>query len=513
MINTSRHINRILMRSVMLVGWLFAALCHTVQVTPASAETTLRYGSGTALTSNWTHPYSSTSIGFLPIWSALYDPLTFVSADGALEPWLATAWQQTTPTTWTFTLRDDVVFSNGVPFDSSAVVFAVEFLTSPEGRATPVGRDLDILTGARALTPTTVELETLTPDPLLPRRLWLLRIVEPGQWRTTGPEQFGRDPVGTGPFTLAEAGAATGVLRKAPQSWRQVSFDGVDIVAIAEASSRRFALETGRVDVAMNALSPDEFEALELAGGSVSTERIPAVVSMLMNTVRDTPFRDERVRQAITLAVDRETLVAVLLGGKTVVPGQPATRGMFGYNPNITPLPYDPDKAKALLAEAGYSDGFAFDMEMPAATVLYVDAFQKVASDLRAIGVEMSIRQLPPVVFLDRIQTGAWEADAFAYPFFSPITDALYPMRYHSCLWHAPWYCDPESSAMIEQAREESNLETREALTRQIMQRAHDTAQALYMYESVSFIGLGKRVKNFRSDYGFIRYEELKLSD
>ncbi|MEQ8733952.1 MAG: ABC transporter substrate-binding protein [Rhodospirillaceae bacterium] len=503
----SRQVIQVATHVLLLLGPAFAP------VTSVLAETTLRYGSGAALTANWTHPYSSTSIAFLPIWSGLYDPLTFVSADGTLEPWLATAWQQTSPTTWTFTLRDNVEFSNGVPFNADAVVFAVDFLTSAEGRATPVGRDLEILTGARTLSPSRVELTTHTPDPLLPRRLWLLRIVEPVQWRAKGPDEFGRDPVGTGPFTLAEAGAATGVLRKAARSWRQVSFDGVDIVAISEASSRRFALETGRVDVAMNALSPDEFAALELAGGSISTEKIPAVVSMILNTVRDTPFRDERVRQAVTLAVDRETLVAVLLGGKTIVPGQPATRGMFGYDPDIQPLPYDPDKAKALLTEAGYPDGFAFDMEMPAATVLYVDAFQKVASDLRAIGVDMTVRQLPPVVFLDRIQTGAWEADAFAYPFFSPITDALYPMRYHSCLWHAPWYCDQQTTYEIELALAESDLEKREALTRQVMQRAHESAQALYMYESVSFIGLGPRVKNFRSDYGFIRYEEMQLSD
>ncbi|MEQ9444760.1 MAG: ABC transporter substrate-binding protein, partial [Rhodospirillaceae bacterium] len=445
-----RPVIRVTTHVLLLLGLACAPIAHV------SAETTLRYGSGAGLAANWTHPYSSTSIGFLPIWSALYDPLTFVSADGDLIPWLATAWQQTSPTTWTFTLRDEVLFSNGVRFDARAVVSAVDFLTSPDGRATPVGRDLETLASARVLSPLSVELTTHAPDPLLPRRLWLLRIVEPGQWREKGPEQFGRDPVGTGPFTLAEAGAATGVLRKAPASWRQVSFDGVEIVSITEASSRRFALETGRVDVAMNALSPDEFEALELAGGSVSTERIPAVVSMIFNTVRDTPFRDQRVRQAVTLAVDRETLVAILLGGKTVVPGQPATRGMFGYNPDINPLPFDPDKAKALLTEAGYEDGFAFVMEMPSATVLYVDAFQKVASDLRAIGVDMAVRQLPPVVFLDRIQTGAWEGDAFAWPFFSPITDALYPLRYHSCLWHAPWYCDQTASAEIEVALAES---------------------------------------------------------
>ena len=110
-----------------------------------------------------------------PLWSAIFDPLTLVTTDGDLLPWLATGWEQTSETTWRITLRTDVLFSNGEPFNAAAVVAAVSYLTSPAGQREPVGRELGNIESAHALEDQTVEIVTHHPDPLLPYKLSMLR--------------------------------------------------------------------------------------------------------------------------------------------------------------------------------------------------------------------------------------------------------------------------------------------------------------------------------------------------
>ncbi len=134
---------------------------------------------------------------------------------------------------------------------------------------------------------------------------------------------------------------------------------------------------TGQADVALTSVSPDEFDAVRAIGGHVFSDRIPAVVSLAFNTVKDTPFRDRRVREAVIHAVDRQSIVDILLGGETVVANQPAPRSAFGYNETLRPRLFDSNRARRLLRTAGYENGFSAVMEMPSGAVMYTDVFQK----------------------------------------------------------------------------------------------------------------------------------------
>ncbi|MBL8643955.1 MAG: ABC transporter substrate-binding protein [Rhodospirillaceae bacterium] len=458
------------------------------------------------------NPFSSTSIVDLGYWSAFYDAPTLVTTDGELLPWLAESWRPLSLTSWEFTLRDGVTFSNGERLDAAAAEAAFSYLKSERGKIEPVARDLANIARVRTVSARVFEVHTTTPDPLLPRRLSSLRLVAPQAWARLGPEAYAQTPIGTGPYTVEVVRADRVRLKAFAGSWRKAPAPSLEYVISTDPIARQSALQMGDVDVALNAVSPDEFEAVQEAGGSVFIDRIPAVVALIFNTVKDTPFRDERVRKAVVMAVDRAQIVSTLLGGHTAVADQPATRGMFGFDPQIKPIAYDPARAKALLAEAGYPRGFSFDMEMPASKILYTSVFQAIAADLRKVGIVMTVRQLPQIPFQEKTQTGNWSGPAFAWPFFSPTADPLYAMQYHSCGWVAPWYCDPKTSEMLNMALAEPDLTQRNSQTAAIMRRAHDTAQALFLYESVSFVALGPRVKSFRADYGFIRFEAIQLA-
>ena len=491
---------------------LYAFLILLVFARPAWPEP-LGVAAGT-FPDQWGNPFSSTSITRQTLWSAIFDPLTLVTSDGELLPWLAHGWTQKSPNEWHIELRQNVIFSNGEPLTAESVVAAVDFLLSDYGRATPVGRELVGLRQAESVSDMIVILRTTTPDPLLPYKLSLLRPVAAKRWGDLGPEQYFRDPAGTGPYVIDEVGSTRTQLRASSKSWRRAPTDTLDYLVLVEPAARQAALATGEADIAITALSPDEFEVIRALGGDVFTDRIPAVVTLSFITEgRQTPFADQRVREAMIHAVNREALVSILLGGATNVSNQPAPSGAFGFASDVATRPHDPEKAKALLIEAGYADGFSFTIEMPGGAVLYTDIFQQIAADLARVGVNMTIQILPQVRFLENIQTGQWKGDAIAMPMFTPTSDALYPMRQNSCAWHAAYYCDQDAMPLIEHALMSSDVESRKAATEAVMRHAHLTAQAVFLYETVSFVGLSPRIANFRTDYGFIRYETIELTD
>lgn len=459
----------------------------------------------------WGNPFASTTVTRLPLQSAVFDPLTLVTAEGELLPWLAERWDQAAPTTWRVSLRPRVLFSNGEVMDAAAVAAAIDYLISPAGRREAIARELADVAAARVVDGLTLEIETARPDPLLPYRLSLLAIPAPAAWAKLGRDAFARAPIGTGPLKLADLRPSRATLVKSESSWRKVAFDAMDYLVLPDPAARRAALASGQADIAPTTVTPDQASDIEAFGGRIVADRIPAVVGVVFNTDIESPVRDPKVRRALTHAVNRQGLVDGLFGGQTKVAAQPAPHGSFGFNASLVPLPYDPELARRLLAEAGYPDGFSFVLEVPMGAAMFPDVFQQVAVDLARVGVKMEVRGIPQQVLFQQIQGAGFSVAAAAIPIFTPVNDALHPMRQHSCLWHKPWFCDRDAQASIDAAFAESDLARRRALVEIVMARAHETAQAIYLYDTVGFVALGPRIDTFRIDFSFIRYEDLRL--
>lgn len=478
--------------------------------TGGRAETHIGMAAAT-FAESWGNPFASTSITRLPLQSAVFDPLTLVTADGGLTPWLATAWAQIAPTRWRISLRPNVTFSNGETLNAEAVVAALAYLNSADGRREAIARELADVAKSQAVDGLTLEIETVKPDPLLPYRLSLLSIPAPAAWAKLGRDAFARAPVGTGPLKLAELGPSRATLVKSETSWRKARFDALDYLVLPDPAARRAALASGQADIAPTTVTPDQASDIAAFGGRIVADPMPAVVGVVFNTAINSPVRDARVRRALTHAVNRQGLVDGLFGGATKVAAQPAPHGSFGFNADLVPLPYDPELARRLLADAGYPNGFSFVLEVPTGAAMFPDVFQQVAVDLARVGVKMEVRGIPQQVLFQQIQGTGFSVAAAAIPIFSPVNDALHPMRQHSCLWHRPWFCDAVAQAGIDAAFAAPDLERRRALTQAVMARAHETAQAIYLYDTVGFVALGPRIDAFRIDFSFIRYEDLRL--
>lgn len=476
------------------------------------AETPLRiaYGSTPAGRNN---PHDSASITRLWYYAAVYDAMTYITHDGTLEPWLALSWAQETPTSWVFRLRSDVSFSDGRPLRAQDVVDNIMYLTSAGGRTEPVATSVAGVSAASARDELTVHLTTTRPDPMLPRKLSLVRIATLPKGTSFTHEALIASAIGTGPYK-ADTWRASDVKFSAVRgAWRKAPTQKLEAISAPEAINRRNALTTGRVDLAMAAFDPLDAADSTSLPYAINVEQLPAIVGMAYNTKQSVPLRDVRVRQAIDLAVNKSRIVSTLFAGLAKEATQPARREFFGFDPALTATPYDPSRAKALLAEAGYKDGFTMTMTLTSGATVWDQVFQAVAADLSKVGIKLTIAMAPEPTVAAYQFTQGFPTDAFGATYFSPAFDALDVMRQHSCAWPVAWYCDETTTALIDRAQNEADLKTREDLTRQIMRRAHDTAQGMFMYESIGFTGYNRRISNFRSDFHFIRYELMTVAE
>lgn len=480
-----------------------------------AAQTTLRLGV-VSLPPALGNPYRGTGFPTIYTYRAMFEGLTALTSEGDVRPRLATSWERVDDLTWRFDLRRNVAFHNGAPFNADAVVFAVDYLTSDEGRIESVSRDLGVVASAAAVDEFSVYIRTHTPAPLLPALMESLLIVEPGQWTRLGREGFALEPIGTGPFKLVEWEEATAHLAAHTEGWRPPKVDALEILQLPDPSSRVQAILSERADIVIS-MSLDDTETIKasIGRGNVSKAASVLAISIIFPQLSpDHPLQDVRVRQALNYAVNKQSYIDAFFGGFNRPASQPTTAGVFGYNDTLAPYPYDPDRARALLAEAGYPDGFSFIAEVTIGGGASLGpSYQSVAADLLKVGVVMTLQRIPVQQLIRGIQEGSWRGQAFGMNYGAERTnDALRPLRLHSCINRNPWYCDETVSQMIDAAMMESDIDKRSALTRDIMRYYHEQAPAIWMHEGVQFSGLGPRVKNYREDYAVIAYDEIELT-
>lgn len=459
------------------------------------------------------YPYRVMTMPSLYTLSAVFDGLTRIDKNGTVQPWLATSWTQEDDLTWVLKLRDDVVFHNGRPFTSAAVVHAVSYLTGRAGSGEAVATEMSFLAGAGALDDYTVQIRTNIPVPILPRYLPVLHMVEPESWRTLGRDGFTMAPVGTGPFVVESFGAASVTLRAHTESWRPPQIDHLEILAVPDATARVQGLTSDSVDIAL-ALGPDDHDTILRAGGTFlgwRSEMVRAISFVL--TEGPSPLDDLRVRQALNFAVDRETIITGLLGDLTVPASQGATSAAEGFNPDLEPIPYDPDRARALLAEAGYADGFSLTVEaVIGANGSDSAMYQQVATALSHVGVELIIAPVTIAHLFDHFERGRWHGKAFGMLYtMEPIIDVIRTLRNNSCEQPTPWYCEARFTPMIQQALTEQDRDKRVALKQELMALYREQAPALFLWPELRFAGLAKGVSGYEDVHGFISYGTLRM--
>ncbi|PWR18261.1 ABC transporter substrate-binding protein [Zavarzinia compransoris] len=503
---------------------LLFRLCAAAAITiaaalPARAETptgTLTVGVY-AFNAARGNPFQTIGTPGLYLWSAVLDALTEIGPGGAPVPALALSWQQVEPTRWRFHLRPGIAFANGETFDAAAVVHTIDILRDDRHRHTQAGALVRTVTSAAATDPLTVEITTKSPNAALPAELAGVFIVPPRAWAEIGEEAFAGAALGTGPFRFDHSEPSRIELVANPASWRKPRLERITFLELPEEAARVSALLSGAIDLAIQ-VSAETRDQLLAGGAGVVSWPAPLVITFGLSTeAPGSPFRDRRVRQAVNYAVDKQAIVEQILGGETTAASQPASPVAIGFDPTIEPYPYDPDKAKALLAEAGYPDGFPAVIDIavnaiPGDAVIYGAA----AQDLARIGIQVELRALPVAAWVKKFAGGDFSGPIFGLGLSSlPRSDAMNALRAITC-GRAPlpvFTCIPEIEPLIAAVDAEPDPERRVALMRQVMRRTHDEATSLFLVNSVDFAGVAARVKDFAPGSRFIHWEKISAGE
>ena len=461
------------------------------------------------------HPYASTARPTIFTSSAYYDGLVKFDADGNLSPWLAVAWENVDQFTWRFTLRENVKFSNGRPLTTQSIAMAVAWLTSDESLRDGVRGEVPFLKGVRIIDELNAEIITSIPVPMLPRYTGSLVMAEPIAFAELGRQGYAESPVGTGPFQVDEWYPNRIELSAFRGSWRAPKFDRLEVLALPSISGRVQALLSDQIDVALT-LGPDERLSIEAGGATLMAWLDPSVKAVSFITTNNSPLQDVTVRQALNYAVNKQAIIDNLFEGMPTLATQGVSHQAYGFNPDLKPYPYDPNKARHLLSEAGYEDGFEFELITQSGLASNVLLIQQVAADLSRIGVTMNIRQMPAAAYLEAVlrdpeHDGA-NAHTVIWPAW-PIFDALRPLLMHSCRRRPPWHCDQDIQPKIEQALVEWDEAKGLAMRHELMTYYRDTAPAIFLFDSPEYVGLSARVRGYHQLYGHIAYHQIELAE
>jgi len=226
-----------------------------------------------------------------------------------------------------------------------------------------------------------------------------------------------------------------------------------------------------------------------------------------------TPLHDVRVRQALNYAVDKKAFVDAILGGLTVPAGQPAARSVNGYNSAVEPYPYDPAKARQLLAEAGYGNGLELKAEAVVNVAERREIYSQVALDAAKVGVKITIEEITLPDLIKRVRNTSLMAPLFGFNYGSePTMDVMRSINaLHSCNTGTKWTCFPEIQATIKAANEEFDENKRRDMLKQINKYYHDNASAIFLYEEVQIDAVSNKVQGYAPNNRIINWSDISV--
>ena len=500
-----------------VAAMVIAGLCAALSGQVAAQEKVLQVGV-TSLPPPFGNPYAAGVFPSWHTWTALFDAMTVVDEkDGSAQPALAARWQSQNATTWRFILRDGITFDNGEPFNAEAVAAAINFLRKDDaGKAMSFSNQIPNVVEARVVDARTVDIQTDKPDAILPSRISGMFLVAPRAWKEQGPQAYARKPAGTGSFSVVSWTPEKVSFAARKDSWRPPKVDRLEVLPLAERPSRVQALISNQIDIAVTA-STDNFAAIRNAGHVIDI--IPSTNAMaipLFNTGKGAfePFKDKRVRQALNHAVDKETMVKAFFEGRTKPASQGATPNTFGYNPDLKPYAYDPARAKALLAEAGYPNGFKFVAEVVVnSSAADQEVFLKAAEDLSKVGVQMEMRQITSPDWIRKFLTGTWEGQAAGIAYNSaPYNDITRFMAFEFCKPNA-YFCIEDIVPKVTAADAIFDSGKRLDYLRKLAAEIHDLAPSIYLVEQIEITGVNKRLRGFKNLGKSFNYDEISIAN
>ena len=437
-------------------------------------------------------PQRTAAAATFEITNNLYDPLVRVTQQNEIIPGLAESWDISDDLmTLTFHLRDGVTFSNGNPCDGDAVVASFERLKADDSpRASEYA---NYTFEAPDATTVVVTCDVLNVAALSDFAYGWAAIVD-----TSVADTLANQPVGTGPYQLTSWVPQTSLVLEAnPSYWGEAPLtQTVELKVLPDITSQVSSLRAGEIDLMWasetSQVAPFEgdsaFQVLEFPMNGVQL--------MAMNCANEA-LADERVRQAINLAVDKDALIDTVWWGYGTKIGSHLPPVLPEYVDLSDTYGYDPEAAQELLEEAGYGDGLTLRMRLPESYPMYVNAGQVVADALSKVGITCDIEIVDWATWLSDVYTGR-DYDLTVVGHTGRLDPVTLLARYASTSSENYFnYANPEVDELISAYRTELDADTRTEDVHQIQEILATEVPALYIQTPVMVYLASNKVHGF----------------
>lgn len=426
---------------------LALALAFSTALTAPLAAQTLRIGMAAETSAADPHNYASAPNSTYR--DHVFNGLTGLDARQSPKPALAIAWSRRDDLTWVFDLREGVTFHNGQPFTAEDVVYSYCRVLNNDGEVVgSFSRQIRRIAAMSIETPHRLVIRTATPEPLLTADLAGIAIIPRGErsgltftpdgcgkqgpWPGVADFNEGRAAIGTGPYRLRSYDRTSGiVLERNDTYWgEKPHWAEVRLRPVTNAGPRLAGLLAGDLDIVEAPATADVPRIRQNPNFALAVSPTLRLIFLQLDQRENAPFvqgpngtnplRDPRVRQALSLAIDRRALADRIMDGLSTPAGQLLPEGMRGTVPDAGMLPYDPARARALLAEAGVANGLSFTLH--ATNNRYVNdsrIAQALAQFFQRVGVTVTVDAMPSNVFFPRrgrkefsVPMGGWSPPA-----------------------------------------------------------------------------------------------------
>ena len=445
----------------------------------------------------------------------VYESLVYYnSRTFQVEPVLATAWREISPTQMRFTLREGVKFHDGSVMNADDVVYSLNRAMAKTSNFTPFTQGISKVVKVDAKT---IDIILVSPNPVLLRQLTELRImskawaeknksVEPKDMKGTDETFAHRNAMGTGPYTLESwQPDVRMVFKRNPNWWGKMDGNVTEIVytPIKSAATRIAALLSGEVDFVLDP-TPQDLARLRANPDLKVVDGLEnRTIFLGMDQFRDelpgsnvkgkNPLKDLRVRKALYQAIDADTISRNIMRGLGKPTGTLVAPQVAGWTEAVGKrMPYSVDTAKKLLAEAGYPDGFEVDFACPNNRYINDEAIcQAVTAMWSRIGVKAKLRTLPLVNYFPMIQRN--EASIYMLGWGVPTFDALYSLQ--SLVrtvgtggdgnYNVGRYSNQRMDYLVDRIKVETDAPVRSRMLTEALQLSNDTFSHLPLYDQV----------------------------
>jgi peptide/nickel transport system substrate-binding protein len=426
----------------------------------------------------------------------IFDSLLRKEADGRNVPALAESYVKESATSYLFRLRAGVLFQNGEPLTADAVKYTVDKIFDPASKSTRAN-DLGWIDRVEVVDKLTARVIAKRPFPLADHYFSELQIVPPVYREKVGAQKFNEEPVGTGPYQLVRWDRGNRVVLKRNDAyWRAPApAQFVEFQFVNNAASRVATLLSGRADLIVDPPVTARAQIEGNARTAFATETGTRVLFVGLDTVQDSPLKDVRVRQALNLAVDKAAIVSKLIGPSAEETTTLLTARDFGFSADVKRYPYDPQKARQLLAAAGYPNGFSIKLDCTSGRYINDTAVvQAIAGFLGEVGVKVEINTM---------EFGAFNGVLFSHktsPMFfagwgNPVFDASYVFNFinktGSLLRTVE---DPAIDKLLNEANETTDPAARKAAYAKAGVLINEAAPTIFLYKQPVLYGMSRRL-------------------